>query len=69
VVSQAITLSALERKESRGGHFRADFPDKDPVFGSFNIVVRRGPDGAMQLSHAPLPPMPPELQQIVEENK
>jgi succinate dehydrogenase / fumarate reductase flavoprotein subunit len=69
VVSQAITLSALERKESRGGHFRADFPDKDPVFGSFNIVVRRGPDGAMQLSHAPLPPMPPQLQQIVEENK
>jgi succinate dehydrogenase / fumarate reductase flavoprotein subunit len=69
VVSQAITLSALERKESRGGHFRADYPDKDPVSGKSNIVVRRGRDGEMQLLRAPLPPMPPELQQIIEENK
>ena len=68
-VSQAITVSALERQESRGGHFRTDFPDKDHVFGTFNIVVRRGSDGAMQLSRAPLPPMPPELQRIIEENK
>jgi succinate dehydrogenase / fumarate reductase, flavoprotein subunit len=29
-VSEAITRSALDRKESRGGHFREDFPNKDP---------------------------------------
>ena len=29
-VSEAITRSALDRKESRGGHFREDFPKKDP---------------------------------------
>jgi succinate dehydrogenase / fumarate reductase flavoprotein subunit len=29
-VSEAITRSALDRKESRGGHFREDFPDKSP---------------------------------------
>jgi succinate dehydrogenase / fumarate reductase flavoprotein subunit len=69
VVSRAITLSALERKESRGGHYRLDHPDKDPLFGTLNIVVRRGSDGEMQLSRVPLPPMPPELQQIIEENK
>ena len=69
VVSEAIALAAIERKESRGGHFRTDHPEKDPAFASFNIVVRRSADGAMQLAHAPIPAMPAELRQIIEENK
>jgi succinate dehydrogenase / fumarate reductase flavoprotein subunit len=69
VVSEAITRSALERKESRGGHFRTDYPDKDPAFGTFNIVVRRAGDGFIELSRLPIPPMPPELKQVIEENK
>ena len=39
--SEAITRVGLERKESRGGHFRDDYPDKDAAFGKFNIVVRK----------------------------
>ena len=69
MVSEAITRSAIEREESRGGHFRADYPDKDPAYATFNIVVKRGPDGEMQVSRAPLPPMPEELKQVIEENK
>jgi succinate dehydrogenase / fumarate reductase flavoprotein subunit len=69
VVSEAVTVSALERKESRGGHFRTDFPDKKPAFATFNIVVRRGGDGTMQISRAPIPEMPPELKKIIEDNK
>jgi len=68
-VAEAITRSALERKESRGGHFRDDFPDKDPSFGSFNFVVRKTAGGQMQLSREMIPPMPAELRAVIEEMK
>jgi succinate dehydrogenase / fumarate reductase, flavoprotein subunit len=68
-VSEAIALSARERKESRGGHFRDDFPEKDAVFSQFNHVVKRDADGQMQLRREPIKALSPELQQIVEENK
>lgn len=65
-VSEAITLSAIERKESRGGQFREDYPDKDPQFAKFNIAVKEA-DGQMQISHVPLPEMSAELKQVIEE--
>jgi succinate dehydrogenase / fumarate reductase flavoprotein subunit len=68
-VSEAITLSAIERKESRGGHFREDFPDKKPEDAKYNLVLKRGADGQMQLRREPIPPLPPELAQVIEENK
>ncbi|HJP59240.1 MAG TPA: hypothetical protein VJ865_04560, partial [Gemmatimonadaceae bacterium] len=69
VCSEAVTRSALERKESRGGHFRDDFPDKDPTYGKFNIVIKRGANGEMQVTREPIPEMPDNLKRIVEENK
>ena len=68
-VSEAITLSALERKESRGAQFREDFPNKSDEFAKVNIVTRKGPDGRMQVSRVPIPPMPDELKRIIEEQK
>ena len=65
-VSEAITLSAIERKESRGGQFREDYPNKDPEFAKFNIAVKEV-NGQMEISHIPLPEMPAELKQVIEE--
>ena len=68
-MSEAITRSAIERKESRGGHFREDYPDKDREFATFNIVVRQGPDGCDGGPRVPIPEMPAELKQIIEETE
>ena len=68
-VSEIVARAALERKESRGGHFRDDFPDKDPAYGKFNIVIRRGSGGEMQVMREPIPDMREDLKRIIEENK
>ncbi len=67
-VSEAITRAAIDRKESRGGHFREDFPDKDPA-AKYNSVISKGADGLMQLRREPIPEMPSELKQVIEEMK
>jgi succinate dehydrogenase / fumarate reductase flavoprotein subunit len=67
-VSEAITRAALERKESRGGQFRDDYPRKDtPNFGKVNTVIWKGTDGHMQFRWERIPEMPAELKDIIKE--
>ena len=70
-VSRAVAQGALERKESRGGHTREDFPDATPELGKVNFVQRqtdrRGPDAPITITPEPLPEMPAELRELLEE--
>ena len=43
--AEAIALSGLERKESRGAHFRTDMPERDDKNWLKHILVSRGADG------------------------
>jgi succinate dehydrogenase / fumarate reductase flavoprotein subunit len=64
-VSEAITRAALERKESRGGHTRDDFPDTDAELGKVNVVVRQRGDELI-VSTEPIPVMPDDLKKLLE---
>jgi succinate dehydrogenase / fumarate reductase flavoprotein subunit len=66
--AEAATLAAIERKESRGGHTRDDYPNPDPKFAKVNIVVRES-NGVMTLTQEPLPELPDELKALLEEKK
>jgi succinate dehydrogenase / fumarate reductase flavoprotein subunit len=66
-VSRCIATAALERRESRGGHTRDDYPKPDEEFAKINHVLRLE-DGKLALRREPLPQMPPELQALFEED-
>ena len=66
VVSEAVARAALEREESRGAHTRVDFESEREEWLKYNVVVKRGADGAMQVRRVERPPAPPELARIAK---
>ena len=70
-VSTCVAQGARDRKESRGGQTREDFPKADPEFGKINFVQRQPAGGSfadeIKISPEPLPEMPEELMAIFEE--
>ena len=69
IVSEAVTRTAIERKESRGAQFREDYPGKDEHFSKVNTIVSKAADGSMQVRLDPLPEMPDYLKEVIEENR
>jgi succinate dehydrogenase / fumarate reductase, flavoprotein subunit len=64
-ISEAISMAAMERKESRGGHTREDFPDTTAEGETFNIVVRPT-SKSPTVSRVPRPPMREDLKKILD---
>jgi succinate dehydrogenase / fumarate reductase flavoprotein subunit len=67
-IAEAIVRAALERKESRGAHWRLDHLEKDPAFGRINLLASND-QGRMKLKRRPVPEMPAELARLFEEKE
>ncbi len=78
-ISRCTTLGAINRKESRGGHTRDDFPKPVAEMGTINFVERiadgGNADGAVgtpsiksiTVTPEPIPVMPDDLKELLEE--
>jgi len=67
VVSEAVARCALDRRESRGAHFREDYEGKRDDHARHNTVVSRAQDGSMRVERVPIKPMTDELAAIIKE--
>src|SRR5450631_4008455 len=69
LVSECVARAALDRKESRGGHTRDDYPATDPSWGKINVLCKLNDAGTgVEVFHQDLPVMPDDLKALFEES-
>jgi L-aspartate oxidase len=54
-VGSLLAHVAAQREETRGGHLRSDFPDRDDARWRGHLTTRREPDGTLTTVYAPSP--------------
>ncbi len=55
-LGQALSYAAHRREETRGGHLRSDFPDRDDERWLVHQTLTRGPDGTVLVAERPADP-------------
>ena len=63
-VAEAITMAALKREESRGGHTRDDYPESSSEFQKVNSIIQEE-KGSMSHQFLEGEAMPPHLDQLL----
>ena len=65
-IAECIVRAAIERRESRGAHWRLDYLDKDAALGKVNFIAYSDA-GAVKLKQRPVPQLPPDLAKLFDE--
>jgi len=64
ITAEAVTRAALMREESRGAHTRLDHPGESAEWVKYNVIIKRGPNGKMDVEKRPRPEAPAHLAAI-----
>jgi succinate dehydrogenase / fumarate reductase flavoprotein subunit len=68
-ISEIVAMACLERTESRGAHFRDDYPEKSAEWGKYNLKITKGSDGRPRIERTPVHVLTDEMKACVEEQK